>query len=83
MKIRSTTFAGLLIAAGASAAIIAAPAALANPLLPSCEATSAGGGMYGGQTTDCASPGNAQIDSRPSVYAFPWEGGFGYGGFFM
>ena len=83
MKVRPTTFAGLLIAAGASAAIIAAPAALADPQLPSCEVTGAGGGMQGGQTTDCATPGNVQVDSTPSVYAYPWEGGFGYGGYFM
>ena len=77
MKARPSMFAGLLVAAGTSAAIIAAPAAFANPLLPSCEVTGGGGGMQGGETTECASPGNVQIDSTPSVYPnygmFPWE----------
>jgi len=77
MRARLSTLTGLVIAAGASAAIATAPAALANPLLPDCEVTGAGGGMQGGQTTDCASPGNVQIDSTPPDYGmgFPWEEG--------
>lgn len=88
MKLRKSTLAGLLVAAGTCAAVAAAPAAFAddnnNPLLPGCEVTGAGGGMQGGETTDCASPGNVQIDSTPSVYPeegwgmFPWDGGYGW-----
>jgi len=82
-KIRAGVVSGFLIAAGAALTVTLAPAAAAEPgLLPQCEATEAGGGMAGGQTTVCESPGNAQIDSRPSVYPpmgagmFPWDDGF-------
>ncbi|KRE29050.1 hypothetical protein [Mycolicibacterium psychrotolerans] len=76
MKARLSTLAALLVAGGASVAIAAAPAALAQP---SCVETGQGGGFQGGSNTDCQSPGNAQIDSRPGVYAEPWEGGFPWG----
>ena len=61
-------------AAGAVAAMLTAPLALAdenggggpnNPLLPGCE-TVGGSAVIGGQTTDCASPGNVQIDATPN-----------------
>jgi hypothetical protein len=76
MKARLSTLAALLAAGGASVAIAAAPAALAQP---SCVETGQGGGFQGGANTDCQSPGNSQIDSRPGVYAEPWEGGFPWG----
>lgn len=83
MKARRSTLTALLVAGGASVAIIAAPAAFAQP---SCVETGQGGGYQGGSTTVCGSPGNAQIDSRPSVLApnvdqamFPW----GYGMFVL
>lgn len=83
MKARLSTLAALLVAGGASVAIAAAPAAFAQP---SCVETGQGGGYQGGSTTVCQSPGNAQIDSRPSVLApnvdqamFPW----GYGMFIL
>ncbi len=60
-----------LVAGGVAAALAAAPSAVAEP---ACEATGAGGGEQGGQNTVCSSPGNVQIDSRPSVYAQPWYG---------
>ncbi|BBZ31858.1 hypothetical protein [Mycolicibacterium confluentis] len=60
-----------LVAGGAAVAIAAAPAAVAAP---TCEATGGSGGIQGGQNTVCSSPGNVQIDSRPSVYAMPWYG---------
>ncbi|WP_370330040.1 hypothetical protein [Mycolicibacterium hippocampi] len=76
MKARLSTLAAFLVAGGASVAIAAAPAALAQP---NCVETGQGGGYAGGSTTVCQSPGNAQIDSRPSVLApnvsqsmFPW-----------
>ena len=78
MKARLSTLAGLLIAAGASAAIAAAPAAVADPLLPNCEVTG-GSSVDGGQNTECASPGNVQIDSTPpntGAGMFPWDDEF-------
>ena len=78
---------------GITAALLGAPNAFAdeygggganNPLLPGCE-TTGGDAVTGGQTTDCASPGNSQITATPNdlgvmggggFYGFP---GFGYG----
>lgn len=84
-KIRATLAAGFLAAAGAAVTLALAPGAAADPN-EHCNVTGAGGGMEGGQTTVCESPGNAQIDSRPSVYP-PMGGGMGmFGwddGFFM
>ncbi len=86
----------LMVAAGGvgiAAALLGAPTAAAdeygggganNPLLPGCE-TMGGSAVIGGQTTDCASPGNVQIDATPNdlgvmggeeFYGFP---GFGFG----
>ena len=59
---------------GVATALLAAPVAGAdedggggpnNPLLPTCE-TSGGSSATGGQTTDCASPGNSQITATPN-----------------
>lgn len=76
MKARLSSLAALLVAGGASAAIAAAPAALAQP---SCNQTERGAG---GSTTVCETPGNVQIDTRPGIYApgpmggmFPWDYG--------
>jgi hypothetical protein len=82
MKAPLGTLAALLVAGGASVALAAAPAALAQP---SCVQTGVGGGIQGGANTDCQSPGNAQIDSTPGVYSEPWEGGYpwGYGPFVL
>lgn len=61
-------------AAGAVAALVAAPLATAdeyggggadNPLLPGCE-TMGGSSALGGQSTDCASPGNSQLTATPN-----------------
>ncbi len=87
----------LILAAGGlgvAAALLGAPTAAAdengggspsNPLLPGCE-TTGGSAVTGGQTEDCASPGNSQITATPNdlgimgaddgFYGFP---GFGYG----
>jgi hypothetical protein len=84
MKAPKTTLAALLVAGGASLAIAAAPAALAAPgLEPQCEETEMGGGMEGGATTLCETPGNAQLDARPSLLApgaMGGMGGWGMGG---
>jgi hypothetical protein len=69
-----------IAAAGAAAAIVAAPAAAAdpNPTLPQC--TSVGGDQsVGTATTECATPGNVQINATaPDVptYAYPWDDEF-------
>ncbi len=68
--------------AGLAATLGSAPIAMAdeygggganNPLLPGCEVTG-GSAVLGGQTTDCASPGNSQIDATPEY--IPAERGF-------
>lgn len=82
-----------LMAAGfcCAAALITAPLAGAdeygggganNPLLPGCE-TMGGSAVLGGQTTDCASPGNSQITATPEYIPGNMYGGFyGFPGFF-
>jgi len=71
-------FTVLIAATGAAAAIVTAPAAVAQPgdasTLPSC--TGAGGAeALGGNTTECATPGNVQINATPSepTYSNPWN----------
>lgn len=80
-----------LIAAAGAAAFVAAPAAFADTTLPSCTDTG-GAAALGGSTTECASPGNVQINATPAepTYMYPWDdefygpaliiGGFGGGG---
>jgi len=84
-------FTPMVVAAGAAAAILIAPAAVADTtLLPSC--TSVGGVTdMGAGTTECATPGNVQLDATPPEpdYLYPWDdefygsalimGGGGYG----
>lgn len=72
---RSRQFLALLAGGiGTAAALLGAPIAAAdeygggganNPLLPGCE-TTGGSSAIGGQTTDCASPGNSQITATPN-----------------
>ena len=79
----------VLLAAGAAvaAALGSAPIAGAepgadNPLLPGCE-TMGGSQVLGGQTTDCASPGNSQLTATPEFIPGDMYGGFyGFPGFF-
>lgn len=78
MKTRLATLATLLVAGGGALAMAAAPSALANPgLVPACEATEVGGGEQGGANTLCETPGNAELNSRPSVLAPGAMGGMG------
>jgi hypothetical protein len=80
----------LLLAAagiGVAAAIFAAPVASADtttgpPLLPQCENLE-GSAISGGQTTECATPGNTEINATPQqfmgedgFYGFPAFGFF-------
>ena len=83
MKASLTTLSAFIVAGGAAIAIAAAPVALANPpLIPACEEDEAGGGFEGGDATLCETPGNAQLDARPSVLAQGAMGGM-MGGFGM
>jgi hypothetical protein len=88
-------FIPLIAATGAAAAILTAPAAVAQPgdssTLPSCTDTG-GAEALGGTTTECATPGNVQINATPAepTYVYPWDdefygsalviGGGGHGG---
>jgi hypothetical protein len=69
-----------LAAAAAATALLAAPTALAdpNPTLPQCT-DSGGNPTVGTTTTECATPGNVQLDaSAPDVpaYPYPWDDDF-------
>lgn len=92
---RTRQFTALLVGGSAvAAALLGSPIAAAdeygggganNPLLPGCE-TMGGSAVLGGQSTDCASPGNSQLTATPndlgSIGAGIDEGGalFGFGG---
>jgi hypothetical protein len=97
-------FSPLVAAAGAVAAILAAPAASAQPAptpapapapeqeqrpvqasgLPQCVSTG-GAEALGGSSTECATPGNVQINDTPAQqeYVGPWGNMFGGDGFFF
>src|SRR5215217_2437892 len=74
-------FTPLIAAAGAAAAILTAPAAVAQPgdssTLPACTDTG-GAEALGGTTTECVTPGNVQINATPAepTYVYPWEDEF-------
>ena len=76
----------LAAAAGAVAAILATPAAVAQPepSLPQCVDTG-GAEAIGGSTTECTTPGNVQIDATPAepAYGGPWGDMFGGEGLFF
>lgn len=57
---------------GVAAAVLAAPIATADttigpPLLPQCENLE-GSAVTGGQTTECETPGNAEINATPQQF---------------
>jgi hypothetical protein len=76
----------LAAAAGAVAAILTAPAAGAQPepSLPKCVDTG-GAVAIGGSTTECATPGNVQINATPAEPEFtgPWGDMWGEPGLFF
>jgi hypothetical protein len=86
MGIAFRFLAPVLAAAGAAAAILAAPAAVAqqNPTLPQCVDTG-GAEAIGGSTTECATPGNVSIDATPGQQEFvgPWGDMWGGDGLFF
>lgn len=82
MQRKRHSLALLVAGAGVAAALVAAPTAAADPQLPSCEDTG-GSSVLGGQVTDCASPGNVQIDATPQYIPGDDYGGFwGFPGYF-
>lgn len=67
---------------GVAAAILAAPVATADtttapPLLPQCENLE-GSAISGGQTTECATPGNTEINATPQQFPGEEEGFYGF-----
>ena len=71
----------LMAAVGAAAAVLCAPSAVAQPddssTLPAC--TDVGGPTaMGAGTTECATPGNVQLDATPPepTYVYPWDDEF-------
>jgi hypothetical protein len=74
---RMRYFTPMVIAAGAAAALLIAPAAVADTTLPTC--TSVGGVTdMGAGTTECATPGNVQLNATPPEpdYVYPWDDEF-------
>ena len=69
----------LFVAAGIASVLAAAPMAGAqtNPTLPQCTDTG-GAEALGGSTTECATPGNVQINATPAetTYLYPWDDEF-------
>ncbi len=76
----------LAAAAGVAVAILAAPAAFADARhrLPQCVDTG-GAEAIGGSTTECATPGNVQINATPAEPEFdgPWGDMWGSEGLFF
>jgi hypothetical protein len=69
----------MVVAGGAATAILISPVAVAvaDTTLPSC--TSVGGVTdMGAGTTECATPGNVQINATPPEpdYVYPWDDEF-------
>jgi hypothetical protein len=74
---------GLIASAGAAAAVVVAPVASADPSdevsnLPTCTTTGDGSTYTGTTTTECATPGNVQINAAAPepVYPYPWDDEF-------
>ncbi|MGY4711074.1 hypothetical protein ACXDF8_16180 [Mycolicibacterium sp. CBM1] len=68
----------IVIAAGGAAGVLA-PQALADttliaPSVPNCVETG-GSSVIGGNSTECGTPGNVQLNATPEVpedFAYPW-----------
>lgn len=76
----------VLAGAGVVAAILAAPSAVAQPQPPLPQCVDTGGAeAIGGSNTECATPGNVEINSTPAepAYEGPWGGMWEGDGFFF
>jgi len=83
MLTKTRYFIPLIASAGAAAAFLLAPVASADPSdevsnLPTCTSVGGSSDYTGTQTTECASPGNVQIDATAPepVYPYPWDDEF-------
>jgi hypothetical protein len=80
MRAPRSTF-WLMAATGVAAAVLGAPSATAQPdtsNLPACTSV-AGNVTTGTSTTECATPGNVQLNATPPVepvYPYPWDDEF-------
>ncbi|MCI4674670.1 hypothetical protein [Candidatus Mycolicibacterium alkanivorans] len=68
----------VVVAAGAVSVVLSAVAGadttLIAPTVPSC-VNAGGSSVLGGQTTECATPGNVELNATPEVpedFAIPW-----------
>lgn len=73
--------------ASIATALVVAPAAAADPdevsNQPACTSVGDGSEYTGTQTTECATPGNVQIDAQAPAPAYPWDDDFFYGSDFV
>ncbi len=82
-----------LIASAGAAALLLAPLASADPSdpsdevsnLPTCTTTGDGGAYTGTTTTECATPGNVEINAEAPepAYPYPWGDEFYGPGLFL
>jgi hypothetical protein len=87
MRTTTRSFIPLIASAGAAAAFLLAPVASADPSdevsnLPTCESTG-GSETTGTQVTECATPGNVQIDASAPEPAYPFDDEFYGPGIFL
>jgi hypothetical protein len=78
MRLRLRHACAVVVAAGAMSvvpsAVAGADTTLIAPTVPSCVDTG-GSSVLGGQTTECATPGNVELNATPEVpedFAYPW-----------
>jgi hypothetical protein len=78
--VRTRFLIGSVASAGVAAVLFLAPTAAADPEsnLPTCTTTGESGQYTGTETTECATPGNVQIDATAPepVYPYPWDDEF-------
>jgi len=88
MRTTRRTFIPLIASAGAAAAFLLAPVASADPSdevsnLPTCTSVGGSSDYTGTQTTECASPGNVQIDATAPAPEYPFDDEFYGPGIFL
>lgn len=78
MRLRLRNAFPVVVATGALAVVLSptagADTTLISPTVPSC-VNNGGSSALGGQTTECANPGNVQLNATPEVpedFAYPW-----------
>jgi hypothetical protein len=82
IAMRARYLTGLIASAAIASSVLIAPVASADPdevsNPPTCTTTGDGGGYTGTTTTECATPGNVQINAAAPepVYPYPWDDEF-------